>query len=83
MMRRRQFLALLGSVSLAPTPSVSAESAIRTYRVGVFNRGTPVTDKSPYGVALIRGLEKRGYVLGGNVELVSRGAGAASISFLA
>ena len=75
MMRRRHFLALLGSVSLARSQPVSAQSAIRTYRVGLFNRGAPITDKSPFGAALLRGLEKRGYVLGRNLELVSRGAG--------
>ena len=75
MVRRRQFLALLGSISLAPSRTAWAQSAVRMYRVGVFNRGAPVTDKSPYGAALIRGLEKRGYVLGGNLQLDSRGAG--------
>jgi hypothetical protein len=75
MMRRRHFLALLGSVSLARSQPVSAQSAIRTYRVGLFNRGAPITDKSPFGAALLRGLEKRGYVLGRNLEFESRGAG--------
>jgi ABC-type uncharacterized transport system substrate-binding protein len=75
MMRRRQFFSLLGSVAIATPGPASAQSANRTYRVGLFNRGAPVTDASPYGAALIRGLEKRGYVLGRNLEFERRGAG--------
>ena len=41
----------------------------------MFNRGTPIADTSGYGKALIRGLEKRGYVLGRNLEFERRGAG--------
>src|SRR5262245_18731686 len=63
-MRRRQFLALLGSVPLARSQPVLAQAAIRTYRVGLFNRGAPITDKGPFGAALLRGLNKRGYVVG-------------------
>ena len=72
-MRRRHFLGLLASVVVRH--SASAQSANRTYRVGLFNRGAPVTDTSPYGAGLIRGLEKRGYVLGRNLEFERRGAG--------
>src|SRR5262249_8294181 len=74
-MRRRQVLTLLGCVAIASPPPALAQSASRTYRVGLFNRGAPVTDASPYGAALIRGLEKRGYVLGRNLEFERRGAG--------
>jgi putative ABC transport system substrate-binding protein len=73
-MRRRKFLRLMGIVALMPH-SASAQSATRTYRVGLFNRGTPIADTSGYGKALIRGLEKRGYVLGRNLEFERRGAG--------
>jgi len=38
-MRRRQFLSLLGSVAIATPGPASAQSANRTYRVGLFNRG--------------------------------------------
>jgi ABC-type uncharacterized transport system substrate-binding protein len=73
-MKRRNFLRLMGIVALMPH-SASAQSAKRTYRVGLFNRGAPITDTSGYGKALIRGLEKRGYVLGRNLEFERRGAG--------
>ena len=74
-MRRRQFLGLLAGAAIVPPHPASAQAANRTYRVGLFNRGAPVTDKSPYGAALIRGLEKRGYMLGRNLAFERRGAG--------
>src|SRR5262245_18081946 len=74
-MRRRQFLGLLGSVAIAGPHHASAESTERIHRIGLFNRGAPITDTSAYGTGLIRGLEKRGYVLGRNLELGRRGAG--------
>ena len=57
-MRRRTFLRLMGIVAITPH-SASTQSTKRTYRVGLFNRGTPITDTSGYGKALICGLEKR------------------------
>ncbi len=75
MMWRRQFLALLASVACASPRSVLGQPAERTYRVGLLNRGVPIGDASPYGAALIRGLAKRGYVLGQNVQFERRGAG--------
>ena len=74
-MRRRQFLCLLGTAAMAVGSPSLAQSVNRTYRVGLFNRGAAVTDTSPFGAALIRGLEKRGYVLGRNLFFERRGAG--------
>ena len=74
-MKRRQFLRLLGSVAISAPELALAQSANRTYRVGLINRGAPVTDTSQFGAPLIRGLEKRGYVLGRNLEFERRGAG--------
>lgn len=72
-MRRRHFLGLLAT--LAVPHSASAQSTNRIHRVGLFNRGRPIADTSPYGAALIRGLEKRGYVVGRNLQFERRGAG--------
>jgi putative ABC transport system substrate-binding protein len=74
-MKRRQFLALVTSAAILLPHRASSQAVNRTYRVGLFNRGAPVTDTSPYGAALIRGLEKRGYVLGRNFVFERRGAG--------
>jgi putative ABC transport system substrate-binding protein len=75
LIRRRQFITLLGGVAIAVPWRVAAQSPSRVYRGGLFNRGAPVADASGYGKALIRGLEKRGYVLGRNLEFERRGAG--------
>ena len=74
-MRRRQCLGMIVSVAAAAPYLASAQSPGRVYRIGLFNRGAPVSDTSPYGAALIRGLEKRGYFLGRNVVFERRGAG--------
>ena len=74
-MRRRDFLKLVSSAGIVAPSYAYAQTVSRTYRVGLFNRGAPVTDTSGYGKALIRGLEKRGYVLGRNLEFERRGAG--------
>jgi putative ABC transport system substrate-binding protein len=74
-MRRRDLLGLLGSAAITTPHPASAQSANRTYRVGLLNRGAPVSNTSPYGAALISGLGKRGYTLGRNLELERRGAG--------
>ena len=73
--RRRQFITLLGGAAIAAPWRSSAQTPSRVYRVGLFNLGTPIADTSGYGKALIRGLEKRGYVLGRNLEFERRGAG--------
>ena len=73
-MTRRRFLGLLCAGLVLPH-AAWAQSSARTYRVGLFNRGTPISETSPYGAGLIRGLEKRGYVLGHNLEFERRGAG--------
>jgi len=75
LVRRRQFITLLGGAAIAAPWRGSAQTPSRVYRVGLFNRGTPIADTSGYGKALIRGLEKRGYVLGRNLEFERRGAG--------
>jgi len=74
-MKRRQFLGLVTSAAILLPHRASSQAVNRTYRVGLFNRGAAVTDTSPYGAALIRGLEKRGYVLGRNLAFERRGAG--------
>ena len=74
-MRRRQFLGLFANAAILVPRPAWAQSSNRTYRVGLFNRGAPIGDTSGYGKALISGLEKRGYVLGRNLEFERRGAG--------
>jgi putative tryptophan/tyrosine transport system substrate-binding protein len=76
-MRRRDVLkgmSCIGVMLLAAPVAIFAQTTPRVYRIGLFNRGAPVTDASPFGQGLIRGLEKRGYNLGRNLEFERRGA---------
>ena len=75
-MRRRDVLKLLCSAAIAAPCGAVAQTASRTYRVGLFITGAAgvVADASPFGVALIRGLERRGYSLDRNLVFERRGA---------
>lgn len=73
-MRRRHFLAFLGSAAIAAPLGAFGQTESRTFRVGLFNQGTPLSDASPFAAAMIRGLEKRGYAVGRNLILERRGA---------
>ena len=73
-MRRRDFFALSGSVVIAAPLIAFGQTESRTYRVGLFNQGTALSDTNPFAAAMIRGLEKRGYSVGRNLILERRGA---------
>ena len=44
--------------------AVSSQTASRVYRVGLLNPGEPLSDTNLFGMAIIRGFSKHGYVLG-------------------
>jgi len=71
---RRAFLTLLGSAAVAWPYAVSAQPPAKVYRIGLLSSGAPVTDASPNGAALIRGLAQHGYALGRNLAFERRGA---------
>jgi ABC-type uncharacterized transport system substrate-binding protein len=71
---RRVCLTLLGGAAVAWPCAVIAQTPAKVYRLGVLSGGAPVTDASPLGAALIRGLAQHGYALGRNLELERRGA---------
>ena len=73
-MLRRDFLVFISSAAIAAPGGASSQTGNRTYRVGLFNAGTPVADVSLFGTPLIRGLEKRGYSLSRNLTFERRGA---------
>ncbi len=73
-MRRRDFMALLGSAAVAWPRIVIAQSPSKVYRVGSLNHTAPVADDSPFGAPLIRGLARRGYALDRNLAFERRGA---------
>jgi len=70
-MRRREFITLLGGAAVAWP---SAGFAQTSFRVGLLSAPAPMTDNSPPGAALIRGLAQLGYAQGRNIVFERRGA---------
>ena len=73
-MRRREFIALCGGAAIATPWWAAAQSSSKVYRIGLFNAGAPMTDASPFGAPLIRGLAQQGYAQGQNLVFERRGA---------
>src|SRR5215468_3750924 len=71
---RRVCLTLLSGVAVTWPCAVRAQPPAKLSRLGVLSGGAPVTDASPLGAALLRGLAQHGYTLGRNVALERRGA---------
>jgi putative ABC transport system substrate-binding protein len=72
-MRRRDFLTLLGAAALRPRGAF-AQSPAKPARIGLLSAGAAITNASPNGAALIRGLAQHGYELGRNLAFERRGA---------
>ncbi|MCK1490354.1 hypothetical protein IVB14_07945 [Bradyrhizobium sp. 180] len=73
MMRRREFLGGLGSVTLL-RPFAAAAQAGKVYRLATVTPNAPATETSPAGQILIKVLGQRGFVLGQNLTFEPRGA---------
>jgi putative ABC transport system substrate-binding protein len=58
-MRRRHFIALIGSLGFAP--SSAAAQTPRIYRVGILSPAVPSADNSGPGSAFLKGMAERGY----------------------
>jgi putative tryptophan/tyrosine transport system substrate-binding protein len=71
-MRRRDFMALLGSAAVAWPHIVIAQSPSKVYRIGLLSPGAP--EGGPFGAPLIRGLARHGYALDRNLAFERRGA---------
>jgi putative tryptophan/tyrosine transport system substrate-binding protein len=74
-MRRREFIALLGSVAAAWSHEGVAQTPTKTYRLGTLAGGLPMSANSPLGAILLGELEQRGYKLGQNLAFDARAAG--------
>jgi putative ABC transport system substrate-binding protein len=72
-MKRRDFIALLAGATIAAPRGARAQPS-KTYRLGSLTPGMPIADKSPLGVALLKGLEQRGFIAGKNLTYDARGA---------
>lgn len=73
-MDRRKILRLVGGIGLVTPFAAVAQNASGSYRVGLLGPGLPITDNSPIGAALIKGLAARGYEIGKNLAFERRGA---------
>jgi putative tryptophan/tyrosine transport system substrate-binding protein len=72
-MRRREFITLVGGAAVVWSLRALAQTPGKVYRVGLLgSRG--ITDDSPFGASLIRGLARHGYVLDRNFAFERRGA---------
>jgi putative ABC transport system substrate-binding protein len=72
-MKRREFIAFLGSVAIAAPRTAIAQTS-KIYRVGTLTVGPPIPSTEGTGKMLMEGLAKRGYKLGENLAYEARGA---------
>jgi len=72
-MKRREFIALLGGMSLAAPRGTFAQTG-KVLRLGTLTTLPPVGPTTPQGAILVAGLAKRGYVQGSNLVIEARGA---------
>lgn len=73
-MKRRDFVSWIAVSATAWPVRALAQASSGAYRIGLLSSAAVVTDKSPFGTALIRGLAQRGYAPGRNFAFESRGA---------
>jgi putative tryptophan/tyrosine transport system substrate-binding protein len=73
-MKWKYFLAFSVGVAVAAPLGAFSQTQARTYRVGLFSLGPPLSDTNPFAAGMIRGLERRGYVVGRDLVLERRGA---------
>src|SRR5262249_9396774 len=71
-MRRREFIAFLGSMAVTATPALAQTSKI--HRIGTLTVSPSISATAGTGAVLIAGLTKRGYTLGQNLMYEARGA---------
>ncbi len=70
-MRRREFIAFLGSMVVTPTALAQTP---KVYRIGTLTVSPPIPATAGTGAVLIAGLAKRGYTVGQNLVYEARGA---------
>ena len=73
-MKRRDFLAGLGTAVLAAPRAIRAQEQARTYRLGTVNPVFAMTETSPFAQPLVAALADRGYTIGRNLVIEARGA---------
>jgi len=73
-MRRRDFIALLGSAVAGAPRIAAAQTPAKVYRIGTLTVGPPIPPTAGPGKILIDGLAQRGFKLGNNLAYEARGA---------
>jgi putative tryptophan/tyrosine transport system substrate-binding protein len=72
-MKRREFIAFLGSMAIAAPREAIAQTS-KIYRLGTLTVGPPIAPTAGTGAVLVAGLAQRGYTLGQNLAYEARGA---------
>jgi putative ABC transport system substrate-binding protein len=72
-MKRREFIAFLGTIAVAPPREAIAQTS-RIYRLGTLTVSAPISPTVGPGAVLVAGLAQRGYALGQNLAYEARGA---------
>jgi putative tryptophan/tyrosine transport system substrate-binding protein len=72
-MKRRDFIACLGSMAIA-APRATVAQTSKVYRLGTLTAGPPIVSTAGLGAILVNALAKRGYTLGQNLAYEARGA---------
>lgn len=76
-MHRRELITLIGGAAIGGAtawPLAALAQSAKVYRVGTLTPGLPIVAKAGHGAILFNALAKRGYVLGQNLVIESRGA---------
>jgi putative ABC transport system substrate-binding protein len=74
-MKRREVLKMLAGAAVACPSVARAQAPTKVFRLGTLTPGAPYDEKSPFGAILLKGLEQRGFKVGGNMAFQARGAG--------
>jgi len=73
--RRREFMATLGSAAAAWPVAGLTQTASKVNRIGLFSTGQPLTAASVFGAAILRAFARHGYIPDRNVALEIRASG--------
>jgi putative ABC transport system substrate-binding protein len=72
--KRRELITFLGGTAVTWPLRAVAQTPAKIYRIGLLGPGPPVSDNSPFGAPLIRGLARHGYTLDRNLAFERRAA---------
>jgi ABC-type uncharacterized transport system substrate-binding protein len=73
-MRRRDVLQVVAGAMMTVPFRVSAQTPVKTYRIGTLTVGPPIPPTEGTGKMLVAGLDQRGFKLGENLAYETRGA---------